>query len=239
MAIKHFKNLARMFWGPLRERGLTETFRSVASVLRARKLEEREAFDERFGTDTGRHFTLASLAADGDDVPALWRYWPTLRAPFAQMMRALPVAPDDCAFIDYGSGKGRALLFASELPFRHIIGVELSPALHKVAQNNVSIYRSPEQQCHSFELRCGDAADFMPPEMPIVCYLFQPFPAATFAAVLQRLSQSLRDAPRPMVLAYLNPLFDSMVRDTRDFEVHCYQPAQDGEFAWAIYHHSG
>jgi hypothetical protein len=36
-----------------------------------------------------------------------------------------------------GSGKGRALLVASELPFAKIIGVELSRELHRIAEQNL------------------------------------------------------------------------------------------------------
>jgi hypothetical protein len=40
----------------------------------------------------------------------------------------------DFTFIDIGSGKGRVLLMASDYAFRRILGVELLPALHHIAQ---------------------------------------------------------------------------------------------------------
>ena len=40
-------------------------------------------------------------------VPALWRYWPTLEAPFRRMMDALGCNPEEFVFVDLGSGKGR------------------------------------------------------------------------------------------------------------------------------------
>src|ERR1700674_4645239 len=43
-------------------------------------------------------------------------------------------------FVDLGSGKGRALLLASDYPFREIIGVELSPKLDRVARDNIARY---------------------------------------------------------------------------------------------------
>ena len=53
----------------------------------------------------------------------------------------------DFIFIDLGSGKGRALLMASDYPFRRIVGVELLPQLHRAAQDNLTKYRSETQQC--------------------------------------------------------------------------------------------
>src|SRR6202012_4517788 len=42
--------------------------------------------------------------------------------------RTKPIAPiDDFTFIDIGAGMGRAVLLASETPFRQVLGVELHP----------------------------------------------------------------------------------------------------------------
>ena len=43
-------------------------------------------------------------------------------------------------FVDVGSGKGRALLLASEYAFQEIIGVELSPELDRIARSNIARY---------------------------------------------------------------------------------------------------
>jgi hypothetical protein len=45
-------------------------------------------------------------------------------------------------FLAYGSGKGKALLLASDYPFRRIIGVEYSEPLHRAAIRD-SVQRSP------------------------------------------------------------------------------------------------
>jgi len=169
-------------------------------------------------------------------VPALWRYWPTSFAVFREIMEALPLPHDELVFVDLGSGKGRALLYASQWPFRHIIGVELSPTLHEIAERNVSLFRSRSQRCHSFELLCMDAACFTPPPLPMVLYLFQPFPAETFAAVLRNLTATLERRPRPMAIAYLNPLFDAMLLHTGRFERRvAKRAAHPGELDWAVY----
>lgn len=40
-------------------------------------------------------------------------------------------------FLDYGSGKGRALIMAAQYPFRRILGVEFSPQLSLIASQNI------------------------------------------------------------------------------------------------------
>src|ERR1700719_3166712 len=44
-------------------------------------------------------------------------------------------------FVDIGAGKGRALLLAAELPFRKVIGVELSEELARIAQKNITLWK--------------------------------------------------------------------------------------------------
>jgi hypothetical protein len=51
---------------------------------------------------------------------------PTRLSPYFVVSHCLNnVSVDLCTFLDLGCGKGRALLVASELPFRDIMGVEL------------------------------------------------------------------------------------------------------------------
>ena len=67
-------------------------------------------------------------------------YQPTEPALFTEMMASLNINFQEFTFIDLGSGKGRVLLMAADYPFRRILGVELFPALHHVAQQNLDAY---------------------------------------------------------------------------------------------------
>ena len=202
------RNIARLTAGPVRDRGLRETLRSIRLVRSARRREVREGFDQRFGTDTSRTFQWSDLEATGPDVPPLWRYFPVMRADFDPLVDALDIRLEDFVFVDLGSGKGRALLFASDWPFQRVVGVELSPTLHAIAENNVRVYASPTQRCDRFELVCCDAAEWQPPEENLLLYLFQPFPENVFDRVMANLEASLALAPRPVVIMYLNPVFE-------------------------------
>ena len=115
-------------------------------------------------------------------------------------------------FIDLGSGKGRTLLMASDYPFRRIVGVELLPALHQIAQQNLAGYKSEKQKCLALEAICGDAADFSFPNEPMLVYLFNPFPESVLQRVLANLGRSLQDHPRPVYVLYHNPLQDEVMQ---------------------------
>jgi hypothetical protein len=114
----------------------------------------------------------------------------------------------DFTFVDLGSGKGRTLLMASDYPFRRIVGVELIPALHEIAHENVRLYKSESQKCFALETICADATTFCFPEEPLVVFLFNPFGESGMRQVVANLEQSLSAHPRPVYVLYHNPLLE-------------------------------
>src|SRR5579864_2864404 len=144
-------------------------------------------------------------------------YQPTEPAAFHEMLNTLQQSPTrdetvlnfrDFTFIDLGSGKGRTLLMASDYPFHRIIGVELLPSLHQIAQENIRLYKSEAQKCFVIESTCIDATAFQFPDQPIVLYLFNPFPESGMRQVFANLKAALRDHPRAVYVLYHNPLLE-------------------------------
>jgi hypothetical protein len=144
-------------------------------------------------------------------------YQPTDSALFREMLEALrQQAGDfhDFVFIDLGSGKGRTLLMASDYPFRRILGVELLPALHEIAQENLSKYHSEKQKCFALESVWGDAVQFAFPVEPTVLYLFHPLPESGLRRVIDNLKRSLQTHPRSVYVLYHNPLLENVLNDS-------------------------
>ena len=127
------------------------------------------------------------------------------------MLPTLAIDFTGFVFVDLGSGKGRTLLMAAEYPFRRIVGVELLPALHRVAQENLRKYTSATQKCFVLEAVCGDACEFEFPAEPTVLYLFNPLPEAGLAAVIENLERSLDAHPRKVFVLYHNPLLERVL----------------------------
>jgi hypothetical protein len=114
-------------------------------------------------------------------------------------------------FIDIGSGKGRALLMAADYPFRCILGVELLPDLHRVAEENIGKYKSDSQLCFAIDCVRGDAGEFAFPPEPAVLYLFNPLPESGLVKMVSNLEHSLRKHPRAVFVIYHNPLLESVL----------------------------
>jgi SAM-dependent methyltransferase len=108
-------------------------------------------------------------------------------------------------FIDMGSGKGRVLFVAAEYPFRKVIGVEFSNALHDDAVANLRRYKHPKRRCADIEPVHVDARDFEFPDDNLVIYLFNPFGPEVMERMLANLERSLETHPRHAIVVMLWP----------------------------------
>ena len=138
-------------------------------------------------------------------------YQPTEPSLFHEMLGSLRIDFRSFTFVDLGSGKGRALLLASDYRFRRIVGVELIPDLHRIAQQNLNAYKSAAQKCFAIESICGDVREFSLPKEPLLIYLFNPFLESVLEQVIANLERSLAEHPRPIFIVYHNPALSAVV----------------------------
>jgi len=104
------------------------------------------------------------------------------------------------AIVDFGCGKGGALITLAEYNFSKITGVELSAELAGIARKNLA-----RLKISSVDVVCCDAGKFFDLDDYNYCYFFNPFPGAVMLEVLQNLARSLSRKPRKMTIIYLNP----------------------------------
>jgi len=145
-------------------------------------------------------------------------YQPIEAEIFREIINVLAIAFSQYTFIDIGSGKGRALLLASEFPFRRIVGIELLPELNQIAEENIRKFANAQGRALPLEAICGDATEFEFPDEPLVIYFFHPLTEAGFRKVLSNLQSSLRRHPRPVQIVYANPLFEMLLAGTPEFK---------------------
>jgi len=144
-------------------------------------------------------------------------YQPTVPDEFSEIMQYLATVDfTEFAFIDLGSGKGRALLLAAMYPFREVIGVEMQRELHRIAESNIANFDAAGQQCRDLRSVCQDAREFDFPPMPLVLYLFNPFPVYVMEDVIANLRRSLQAGPRPVYVLYNAP-WEKQVLEQAEF----------------------
>jgi SAM-dependent methyltransferase len=126
-----------------------------------------------------------------------------------KVLRDLKITSRD-AIVDFGSGKGGALITFSRYPFSKITGVELSPELVAIAEENIR-----KLKIGNITMTVSDAADFTDLDDYNYFYFFSPFPGCVMSAVLKNISSSLANNPRKAVIIYFNPEYhDAVVTDS-------------------------
>ncbi len=126
---------------------------------------------------------------------------------FHEILQGVPDHLTGYTFIDMGSGKGRALLMASEYPFAKIIGVEIIPELHETAVRNIAKFRGENRRSSDISAWCGDAREFDFPTDSSVVYFFNPFPEDVLRDVLVNLERSVHMRPRKLWVIYHNLVY--------------------------------
>jgi predicted RNA methylase len=153
-------------------------------------------------------------------------------------------------FIDVGAGMGRAVLLASEMPFRQVIGVELQSTLVRIARRNLTAWRKAGRAIAPMRMVQADGVEFAWPAGPAVVFLFNPFGAVVMRRLLRALARTYRDRAAQIDVLYVNNEQDWVFEQQKGFvrlfsgkvprssadtaadrRILTNQP--DGEYAWA------
>ena len=133
------------------------------TILRKLLLPKKIDFDKKYGTVTNDRVEVSEGDIPLAALDTAVRYLPTKPEVIRHICRTVPVDHREVIFLDLGSGRGRALLVASDFPFKEIVGVEISPLHHQIAQNNIAKYRSKSQRCAAISSICANVLDYQFP----------------------------------------------------------------------------
>ena len=174
----------------------------------ARYFHDRHArFDRRAGIRTSGPVSLKELGLSADTSV---RYEATPISFFHSLVRKLDIDYPRTVFIDLGSGKGRVLLLASDYSFRSIIGVEISPILCQIANDNIERYFTHRQRRCDISVVCKGIDEFDYPELGtadhLLIYMYNPCSESVFITAIEKLS-GLAAQGVSVILVYLNPVW--------------------------------
>ena len=134
--------------------------------------------------------------------------------------RTNPAAPlESFTFMDMGAGMGRAMLLASQHPFRKVIGIELNPLLAEIASSNIYKWKSADRARAPMRIICGDGVDARFPSGPCLLFLFNPFGAAVMRRLLARLAHIFAKRPGQLDLLYVNHEQDHVIESKSGFQL--------------------
>jgi SAM-dependent methyltransferase len=112
---------------------------------------------------------------------------------------------DHYTFIDFGCGKGRAVLLASELGFRKVVGVELNPDLARIAESNAAIWIAAGKAKSPIQIICGDALELPWPQGPCFVYLYNPFGEQVMRRLADKMKAQFTNNPTNLEILYQKP----------------------------------
>ncbi len=124
---------------------------------------------------------------------------------FEDLEEAIGKKIDKKLFIDYGSGKGAAIIHAKNAGFERTIGIEFAKELHDKAQENIqklgiknvlSLYQ--------------DATEFIPPKDTSVIYFFNPFDEVVMEKVVKTIISQKDNFENDVYIIYGNPSCDTL-----------------------------
>ena len=178
--------------------------RSLTPTARADRQADR-AFDRRWGTDTSTGVSARALGFDAAQIDQCRRYDPSREAMVRDPVAALQLHPAQWDFIDFGAGKGRAMMLAMEMGFASVTGVELSDRLCAIARANIARFADLSGTTTPAQVIAGDATMVAPAGRQILAYFYNPFGATIMTAVRGRLEAALRDGAARVTVIYANP----------------------------------
>lgn len=165
------------------------------------------AFDAAAGVRTGGVQHLYDLTINSENARFGTNHVASDPTEFNRAMARIDLDLADATFIDFGSGRGRALMMAAMLPFKKVIGIEFAEELHRDSVENIRSSTHDLGRRERILPVLGDATQLELPDGPLVLYLYNPFDAPIIAAVARNALASWRAHPRPMRVVYINAIF--------------------------------
>jgi SAM-dependent methyltransferase len=200
----------KKIWSSLRDQGLGATVSTIHIKI------VDYLFDLRYGTNTSSVAELTDLTINSENREHGVHYEASKVQPLRKLLKAIsPMVPEDSVLIDFGCGKGRVLLIASEFGFKEVRGVEFSTELCKIARVNSDGYKSKTGVGTEFQIIEADAAKYDIRKDENVFYLFNPFDSEILKKVISNISESLLKYPRKIFVIYHKPKHKDII-DTWD-----------------------
>ena len=190
----------------LRNRGLKRTVK----IIRAHA--DDALFELRYGVRTGRMVGLGDLEVVGDNKDQGYYYQAVQVSVFRSVFDSFQI-PADGVFVDYGSGKGRAVMLSIEYGFHRAVGIEFARDLCREAEHNLDKFRARTSGHFEARVLNGDAACYQVHDDDCVFFLYDPFGKKVLEQVLCNIRLSLQSKPRLIHVVYGYPVHRQVLDD--------------------------
>jgi hypothetical protein len=199
---------------------LVRNLPELSTLLRRALLEV--TYDRKMGVQTSRFVDATDLGIEPSNLGDVGvgaisgsAYVPSPAWALPAILKQLNIRYADYNFIDLGSGMGRVVLMASEVPFARVVGVEFSQRLHEIAMDNLA-RSSIRRKADSVELFLQDAREYTPPSGNCIIYMGNPFRENIMRTVLDNLQRWVENQRAELYVVYFIPVLADLL-DTCSF----------------------
>ena len=193
--IVNLENFRKVFRN-IRKVGLITTINYVASDF---------LFDMKYKIDTINTEQLENLDIDSPNVKHGVYYEGTNAYIFKNAFSVFKVDTPNSVFVDFGSGKGKAMFMAAERGFKKVIGVEFSIELVETCRKNLEIFKQKTNTKTEFEIIHMDASLYEIPTDANLLFFSNPFNETLTKKVIDNILRSHDKAPREIWIIHLYP----------------------------------
>jgi hypothetical protein len=176
------------------------------------------AIEALFFVPTKGRVALEGLTVRGGNRASGHEYRPSPYFVFKWALSAVGAEFSRLSFVDYGAGKGRVLLLASQYPFTAVGGIEFAEELHDNAAMNIAQFPRSRMKCRNVECALEDVVNIGPLDGDAVHYFFDPFAPEVFAEVLKGIVASYHARPRRLYLILIHMDAAELIHKTGAFQ---------------------
>jgi 16S rRNA G966 N2-methylase RsmD len=156
-------------------------------------------YERRIGVETVGMITMKDLGFANSEFV---EYDPVGYQEIYSALARVPLDKSQSTFLDYGSGKGRAVIAAATLPFRRIIGIEISDRLLAIAKKNLATMK--HRRCNCVDLVLMEATQYAVPTDVNLIYFYNPFTGQILQRVVDNIYASYKQSLREIYIIFFN-----------------------------------
>ena len=208
----------------------------------ARKLytvwDRMHPIDVQYGIDTIGVLSAGEISSDKKLIPQITIYAGSQPSIVRTSISALG-SIEDYTFIDFGCGKGRAMIVATEFPFREVVGVDLSPALAATARVNAAKVAKQFPDRPRVTIAEANVIDFPLPSGKLAIFAYHPFGADVLARIVRNLEAALAADTPHVFFVYDFPVHSEILDASPAFTRYYAQeiPYDKSEVGFGVFQH--
>ena len=177
-------------------------------------------FDIVNGTETFATFDAHISKREDELQRRATFYEPTRVLPLRAILKRLKKGKylnSNSVLVDFGCGKGRVLLIASEFDVKAARGIEFAAGLCDIATANCNIFKRRWNHGTKLDVINADAMAYAINSDEEIFFLFNPFDRIILTRVMSNIITSIKDHERSVLIVYNNPKYRDVIEESGCF----------------------